>query len=99
MILVQKQTCPRVIRRSLPVGGSGRLSPRVRDENALLYISFHLPCNLSRSAERSTSPSAASSSLATASAFLKSSSFAARPLFSSETTLCIIIPQVSKAKS
>jgi hypothetical protein len=71
------------------MGGPGRLPPRVRDENALLYISFHLPCNLSRSSERSTNPPADSSSLAAASAFCRSSSLAARPLFSPETALYI----------
>lgn len=83
-----KHTWPRVIGSSLPVGGPGRLPPRVRDENALLYINFHLPCSLYRSTERSTSPPTTSISLAAASAFFKSSSLAARPLFSPETALC-----------
>jgi len=74
--------------RSLPMGGPGRLPPRVRDENALLYMSFHLPCNLSRPTERSTSPPTASSSLAAPSTFRRSSSLAARPLFSPDTALC-----------
>lgn len=82
------QTWPRVIGRSLPMGGPGRLPPNVRDEKALLYINFHLPWSLSRSYERSTGPPAASSSRATSSANLRSSTFAARPLFSPETTLC-----------
>lgn len=88
LITEQKPACPRVMGRSLPMGGPGRLPPRVRDENALLYMSFHLPCNLSRPTEISTSPPAASSSLAAPSAFRRSSSLAARPLFSPETALC-----------
>lgn len=78
----------RVMGRSLPVGGPGRLPPRVRDENALLYISFHRPWSLSRSAERSTSPPTSSTAFAAASAFCRSSSLAASPLFRPETALC-----------
>lgn len=36
-------TWPRVIGSSLPSDGPGRLPPRVLEENALLYISFHFP--------------------------------------------------------
>lgn len=92
-------TWPRVIGSSRPVGGPGRLPPRVRDENALLYISFHLPCSLSTSVERSTGPPTASSSLAAASAIFTSSSLAARPLFNPETALCQIPTQMYSEKS
>lgn len=92
-------TWPRVIGSSRPVGGPGRLPPRVRDENALLYISFHLPCSLSRTIERSTGPPTASSSLAAASAFFTSSSLAARPLFNPETALCRSPTQMKSEKS
>ena len=88
-----KCTWLRVMGSSLPVGSPGRFPPRVRDENALLYISFHRPCSLSRSTDRSTGPPTASSSLAAASAFCRSSSLAARPLFSPETTLYNWPPQ------
>ncbi|TYI09455.1 hypothetical protein ES332_A09G074100v1 [Gossypium tomentosum] len=43
------------------------MASRVRDENALQYISFHPPCSLSRSTDTSTSPATASSSLAASS--------------------------------
>ena len=69
------------------MGGPGRLPPKVRDENALLYISFHLPCSLSRSFDKSTGPPTPSSSLAASSALRRSSSFAASPLFTPETAL------------
>lgn len=85
---VSWHTWPRVIGSNLLVGGPGRLPPNVWDENALLYISFHLPCSLSRSDVKSTGPPASSSSLAAASALRRSSSFAARPLFTPETALC-----------
>lgn len=90
----EEQTWPRVMGSSLPVGGPGRLPPRVRDENALLYSSLHFPCSLSRPTERSTGPPTASSSFAAASAFCRSSVFAARPLFSPETALCVSPTQI-----
>ncbi|KAK5803116.1 hypothetical protein PVK06_030757 [Gossypium arboreum] len=49
------------------------MASRVRDENALQYISFHPPCSLSRSTDTSTSPATASSSLAASSGFRRSS--------------------------
>lgn len=76
------------------MGGPGRLPPKVLPENALLYISFHLPCSLSRSIERSTRPPTSSTSMAAASALRTSSSLAARPLFSPETALCSRSPHV-----
>lgn len=90
-------TCPKVIGSNLPVGGPGRLPPRVREEKALLYMSFHLPCSLSRSTVRSTGPPTASNSFADASAFCRSSILAARPLLSPETALYIWLTHICQS--